>query len=72
MQYPTPVALRSKAQVCRVSIVGISGSNPFEGMDVRPLPLYCPNSEFAFRGPHAFSCPIRNARAGFSSWTVSV
>jgi len=67
-----PVGLCSKAQVCRVSIVGIAGSNPVEGMDIRPLLVHCPNAEVAFCGHHAFSCPIRNARAGFSSWTVSV
>ena len=54
-QYPTPVALGSKAQVCRVSIVGITGSIPFEGMDVRPLLIYCSNAEVAFCGPHIYN-----------------
>ena len=40
-QYPTPVALRTKAQVCSGSIAGIAGSNPVEGMDVRILCLFC-------------------------------
>jgi len=34
---PVPVAARSKAWVCGLSPAGIVGSNPTEGMDVRPL-----------------------------------
>jgi hypothetical protein len=71
-QYPTPVALRSKAQVCSVSIAGIAVSNPVEGMDVRHLFVHCTNADVAFYGPQAISCRICNAGAGFSSWTVPV
>jgi len=67
-----PVALRSKAQVCSISIVGIAVSNPVDGVHVRNLLVRCPNAEVAFCGPHAFICWIRNAGAGFSSWKVSV
>ena len=38
---PIPVAMRLKAQVCGRSIVGIAGSNPDEGMDVRLVCLLC-------------------------------
>jgi hypothetical protein len=31
---PLPVAVRSKAEVCGLSIAKIAGSNPAEGMDV--------------------------------------
>ena len=31
---PAPVAERSKVRVCGLSLVGIAGSNPAEGIDV--------------------------------------
>ena len=36
-----PVAARSEASVCSRLITGTAGSNPAEGMDVRPLCLLC-------------------------------
>jgi hypothetical protein len=36
-----PVAEWTKKQVCNCLIVGIAGSNPGEGMDVRLLRLLC-------------------------------
>ena len=38
---PTPVAVRSKAQVCSFLIAWFAGSNPPEGFDVRLLFLFC-------------------------------
>jgi hypothetical protein len=38
---PTPVAVLSKAWVCGYWSAGIAGSNPAEGINVRPLCLLC-------------------------------
>jgi hypothetical protein len=39
-----PVAVRSKTYLCSRLIAGIAGSNPTEGMEVRPLCLCCVGS----------------------------
>ena len=37
----TPVPVLSREQFCSHSNVGIAGSNPAEGMDIRPLFVAC-------------------------------
>ena len=38
---PIPVAVRSEAHFCSRSIIGIAGSNPLVGLDVRVFSLLC-------------------------------